>query len=246
MNLSRNYNTYLAGMEKGNAEKLFFLQYLDLTIYDVIIDFGCGRGDILKECVKRCNSNCKCYGIDSDDYMRSIAQKNCTPYAVSIESDLCLLDIKQDAKILIIFSSVLHEVEGYWFTIENWLDKHKGATVVIRDMCYDGDLDVIDEQELAKVVRKSNQNILADFISKYGIFGEKDLYHYLLKYTYVDNWELELNENYFSVPWDRITQHVQEVFYDRTYTLEAKKKAVKKDFDIDMKFSTHRQMIVVW
>ena len=44
----RNYNVYLKGMEKGNSEKLFFLDLIDLNNFDLIIDFGCGKGDILK------------------------------------------------------------------------------------------------------------------------------------------------------------------------------------------------------
>ena len=48
--MTRNYNVYLSGMEKANVEKLFFLKHIDLNDFNTVIDFGCGKGDILKAC----------------------------------------------------------------------------------------------------------------------------------------------------------------------------------------------------
>lgn len=50
--MERNYNIYLKGMEKANDEKLFFLEHIDINTFDTIIDFGCGRADVLKNVVK--------------------------------------------------------------------------------------------------------------------------------------------------------------------------------------------------
>ena len=50
----------------------------------------------------------------------------------------------------------------------------------------------------------------------------KDLVHYLLKYSYIDNWELELAEDYFSFDYDDLFSF-SDILYERNYTLEFKK-----------------------
>lgn len=247
--MERNYNTYLLGMEKGNADKLFFLNHLCLDDYDYIVDFGCGRGDIIKTCAQM--SKAKCYGIDKDPFMRNIAGDNCKDTGVIFLESLSDLHITNPNNILMIFSSVLHEVGVFWETgIMPWIKTHRNkgctCTLVIRDMCFGGSgYEEIDNEDLAKIVKNSNPKILGEFISKYGMTTKEHMYHYLLKYSYVDNWELELDEDYFSFNWgsvDKFSHNV--VVYDRMYILPFKKERVKKDFDIDLYCTTHRQLIV--
>ena len=245
--MERNYNTYLLGMEKGNADKLFFLNHLCLDDYDYIVDFGCGRGDIIKTCAKQCKA--KCYGIDKDPYMRNVAGENCKDTNVILLESLNELNIPLDARVLFIFSSVLHEVGKYWHTgIEPFLKKYHSddyrCTLVIRDMyfpwmCED---EPINKNDLANIIANSNPSMLSDFVRKYGMKTKRDMYHYLLKYSYVDNWELELDEDYFSFCWD--WSFLSKEVYDRKYTLPFKKERVKLDFDIDLDYPTHRQLIV--
>ena len=235
----RNYNVYINGMQKANSEKLFFVDKVNLDDYNTIIDFGCGAGDVLHSLSLLCK--CKLIGIDHDKYMRDITKSktpNCETYD-SLKREML------NEKTLIIFNSVLHEVESYWSVLQTIL-ANTGATVVIRDMRFtlnpnetDGPLKNI----IAKIVQKSNPNLLSDFINKYGMFYSNQVYHYLLKYTYVDNWELELQENYFSFNYDKLF-NLGKIIYENNYTLEYKKQAIKKDFDIDIHNFTHTQIIL--
>lgn len=245
--MERNYNTYLLDMEKSKAEKLFFMNHLCLNEFDVIIDFGCGAGDIIKTCAETA-CVARCYGIDKDPFMLNRAGENCKnlPNVVFVD-DIEQTKIWPDAKILLIFSSVLHEVNDYWSTLEKFIRKYSGRiTVVVRDMCFPlVNVKPISKEDLAKIIRYSNPKRLAEFINKYGMSTNKDMYHYLLKYSYVDNWELELEEDYFSFNWSKICLYLaKKTIYDCFYTLQFKKERVKKDFDINLNHTTHRLLIV--
>ena len=243
----RNYNVYLKGMEKGNSEKLFFLDLIDLNNFDLIIDFGCGKGDILKACQSADGKHRTLIGIDHDPVMRKIAEKN-VPTAYFYDSLAMVAHLPLDGsplideKTLIIFSSVLHEVEDDWTEIEKYL-KGTGATVVVRDMRYTGADGNLTQTELAKVIRNSNPKMLAEFVERYGLTRRKQLCHWLLKYSYVDNWELELKENYFSFDYKKLFA-LGTIAYERNYTLPFKKERIKEDYDIDLTDGTHTQLII--
>lgn len=245
--MERNYNTYLLGMEKSKFEKLFFINHLNLSEFDIIIDFGCGAGDVIKTCAEN-SYNTHCYGIDKDPFMINRAGENCKNLSnVVFVEDIEQVQIWPEARILLIFSSVLHEVNNYWFTLKNFIKSHSGyITVVIRDMYWNYELEGFDinQIELAKVIKKSNPNQLSEFVAKYGMRWERDLYHFLLKYSYVDNWELELEENYFSVPWDCIEHLAKSIIYDKKYILPFKKERIREDFGINLLHPTHRMLIM--
>ena len=242
--MERNYNVYLAGMEKSKSDKLFFLDYIDINSYDVIIDFGCGQGEIIRVCAEATNKPV-CYGIDKDGFMRHVAGVNCSHVRCIFEESLENLPIKDDKDILLIFSSVLHEVEGYWETLEKFILSHSGhITVVIRDMYFDNlKNEKIGNHEHAMIIKNSNLRMLGEFVEKYGLTTKKDMYHYLLKYSYIDNWDLELQENYFSFDWDRLTSKGKAIM-DLKYTLPFKKERVKYDFGVDLDLPTHRKLII--
>jgi len=231
----RNYNTYLKGMEKGNDEKLFFTSILQPKDFNRIIDFGCGRGDILKACSRAC---CELVGIDHDPIMLQYAKEN-VPNAVFYSS---LTRGMITNRTLIIFSSVLHEVEDYWTELKAII-QGTGATVVVRDMRFSGAEELLDKSIMSQVVRNSHPHMLGDFINRWGFKTDKDLYHWLLKYSYVDNWKLENKENYFSFNYKNLFE-LGEVIYERNYTLEFKKQKVLEDFGIELTKPTHTQLII--
>lgn len=245
--MERNYNAYLLGMEKSKAEKLFFMNHLALSEFDIIIDFGCGAGEVIRTCAEN-SYNSRCYGIDKDSYMINRASENCKNLSnVIFVDDIEQVQIWPEARILLIFSSVLHEVNDYWSVLEKFIRRHSGRiTVVVRDMCFPNlNKKPIDKEDLAKIIKHSNPKRLSEFVNKYGMSTNKDMYHYLLKYSYVDNWELELEEDYFSFNWSKISLYLaKKTIYDCYYTLQFKKDRVKKDFDIDLNLTTHRMLIV--
>jgi hypothetical protein len=145
-------------------------------------------------------------------------------------------------KTLIIFSSVLHEVESYWDAIRKIL-ANSGATVVVRDMRFFSHNSRISKQNLAKLIIHANPQHLSEFTAKYGLFTDKDMYHFLLKYSYVDNWELELKEDYFSFDYNSLFA-LGEVVYQKNYTLAYKKDRVLEDFGIKLTKPTHTMLII--
>ena len=233
-------------MHKGLKEKLFFMERLDVTGFRTVIDFGCGAGEILHAVAEADPlSQIRLIGIDRDEYMRDLTLKGTPGIEVypSLEREMV------DDRTLIIFSSVLHEVGDRWPEIRRAISG-TGATVAVRDMCFGVDESKAGDirkwrlrDSLSKVVRHSNPGMLADFIGKYGMMTDIQLCHYLLKYTYVDNWALELEENYFSFDYGNLAD-MGETLYQRQYLLDHVGECVKRDFGIDMIYTTHVQMIV--
>lgn len=227
-----NYEGYIKGMEKSMQEKLFFLEYLDLTDYDLIIDFGCASGNLIERIKMITKTTTPIIGIERDVYMQNILTQKGIEWKASL-SDLKTLKNKN---VLIIFSSVLHEVEGEFGNIAEWLLKVK-PTVVIRDMTPPTDRPLTKAELKISTFNKPKYEYIWGQIKT-----TWNLYHYLLKYTYVDNWESEILENYFSVPWEWFfTNGITE--YRRDYILEYKKTQVYKDFNYQIKEPTHRQLI---
>lgn len=252
--MESNYNAYLLGMEKSNADKLFFLNYLCLDDYDYIVDFGCGRGDIIKTCSQM--TKAICYGIERDPIMKNIAGDNCKDTEIIFLEKLSELRItpKQN-RVLFIFSSVVHKLGNLWWDeVYPFIKKYaypttagyEGCTVVIRDMYFGGSFyEEVNQLDLARIVMNSNNKVLGEFIAKYGMDTKMQMYHYLLKYSYVDNWETELEEDYFSFDWESfLAKGDTEIVYDRKYILPFKKERVKHDFGIELEYPTHRQLIV--
>lgn len=242
----RNYNTYLKGMSKAQTEKLFFLSNPNINMkdYNTIIDFGCATADVLKCCAQ---TETRCIGIDHDNYMLMKAKENFPDgiYYNSLEQMLADGN-KITNKTLIIFNSVLHEIGEYSGNLIKLLDG-TGATIVIRDMNYADGNEGFSQEDLSKLVRHGYADRLADFIAKYGIDLGEQFLHYLLKYTYIDNWELELNEDYFSFDLAFFVNKLADgkPLYSYRYMLEYKRKQVLKHFDITIPdgMTSHIQLI---
>lgn len=233
----RNYNVYLTEMQKAQAEKLFFLSHLDLNSFDTIIDFGCATAEILKACQP--HANARLIGIDLDPYMREQAHLNvpCAQFYQYLNRDMIT------EHTLIIFSSVLHEVGTYWKVIKKMI-KNTGATVVVRDMKFSGPHKAkISKSDLSKLVFYSDPKRLADFIKINGLTTLKDMYHYLLKYSYVDNWNIEVSENYFSFDYKDLFR-MGEIMFKHEYLLKFKKEKVEEDFHIELECPTHIMLIM--
>ena len=152
------------------------------------------------------------------------------------KANLSEVENLKNKKVLIIFSSVLHELEDQFGEVAEWLLKVK-PTVIIRDMT----------PPIDRPLTKAELRVPSFNKEKYEqVWGKIkttwNLYHYLLKYTYVDNWDTEVLENYFSVPWDWFFIN-GTTEYRRDYIMEYKKEKVKIDFNYQLLEPTHRQLI---
>ena len=149
-------------------------------------------------------------------------------------------------------SSVLHEVYSYCNAKEEHLFWHLLNTlgydyIIIRDLVWNdpGYLRASDKDVKAVYDRYSAQ--VADFERVWGsITLQKNLVHYLLKYRYRENWGREVHENYLGYSTDAIINNLSSnysVMYRKDYILPFLYDTVKKDFGIELKNTTHTQLI---
>ena len=96
-----NYESYIKGMEKSMQEKLFFLEYLDLTDYDLIIDFGCASGNLIERIKMITKTTTPIIGIERDVYMQNIL----TQKGIEWKTNLADLKTLKNKNVLIIFSA---------------------------------------------------------------------------------------------------------------------------------------------
>lgn len=249
-----NLEVYINGLQKTLGEKLFFLEILGKDNFfknKIIVDFGCGDGSVLAFISK--HYNCEgsiLVGVDINEEMLELAKSNVTAehtYFCKKLDNIALLE--NHLPVVFIASSVLHELGTIYEQgkVLEFVDKYADYFIV-RDMCvtlahkYPGEL-------LGKLILNSNPKMLSQFVTRYGADNEA-LVHYLLKYTYVENWETEIKENYLSTYWkaiDRLNCGKFKTMYDRSYIQKWRAERVKKDFGIELSnytYSTHRQLIL--
>lgn len=259
---------YLKRLEGSMQEKLFFVEHLDLN-NKIIVDFGCANAALIKHLMAMGFENTTYIGIERDeDFFNECIKLQEQNSNFKVFSDINEADLfirtervcrKDTRKVILICSSVLHEVTEKMFKwIIGWA--HANADyLVIRDMYWDFNSCIIDEDDdeeymklfLYKVyVHKLLSNptyipYLSDFARKRGSFTDMDLCEFLLKYRYIKNWDTEVEERYFSVDWYSIEhRHDSYVIYRNEYTNDFIKRQVKEDFDINIHWPTHKQLIL--
>lgn len=243
-----NLNIYNEGMRKSIEDKLFFLPLVDDDKVKAIVDYGCADGTLLSLIPSKWEK----IGIDMNIDMLTRAEELCQGGKFILANNLPLMD--GEGKILNL-SSVLHEIYSYgtkddvlvfWKNLFN----SNYDYIVIRDLITDVPND--KEAELFDILKIRNHPIysklVASFESKWGsISYQKNLLHFLLKYRYVENWDREVNENYFNLSVNELLNIIPrqyEVFYKKTYCLPFVQKRIKKDFGIWVEDTTHIQLIL--
>lgn len=245
---------YLNRMAKSLEEKLFFLKHIDLR-NKIIIDFGCADGTLLKHLQERNRL------LDINDIYIGV-EKNKEFYdAVKNDIDYVFSDLNELARFLptydkagrevvFITSSVLHECDSF----EQMRIRSFVASCcdfwVIRDM-YFKEHDYGHRTTLlllSQIVKNSDREQLAYHLmcrSDYDI-NTKMLAEYLMKYPYVENWDTEVKEYYWSTEWGNILRDMQwmDTIYDNAYTNKFIEDKIFNDYGIKINWTTHRQMII--
>ena len=245
----RNLNSYIRKLEKGMEDKLFFLKYIDISEYSLIVEFGCANGRLLRriEPVVHLDET-KLVGFDINEEILDIAKNISKEMTFTSNWDEVLEMLKvTPKKSLIIFSSVWHEIDKkYNETL--FEEMKKFTTIVIRDMKAPvQSAEPIDEPTRERIAKRVPEWQFKEFENKWGRIDNKEkLYRFLLMYTYLDNWDNEINEDYFSTPWAEIDWNLEEEYdkvYSSSYTLEYKKEQIEKYFQHTMKDITHHQVV---
>lgn len=251
----KDFNGYIYKMKQALEEKLFFLDVIDIQEYDLIVDFGCADGTLLNHIKLNIkDSKMRFIGFDVSEKMVRYARENSDPeidFTTSFQK--VIRAFQNSKKSLIVFSSVWHEIDKTFYnSILNFASS--ANTVVIRDMFFDeGDLisPSVSPEVFVNLKNFASKKMLVEHEEIYGKIDTnfKSFYMFLLKYTYIDNWESEKLEDYFSTPWRKIQDFFlggdYKTFFDYKYVLPFKKEQVKKDFDYDMNDFTHRKIIFI-
>ena len=258
----RNRKIYNRRMAKTmtHEEKLFFLDHLDLTAYDTIIDFGGADGALLHAVQMECPEaaeKCRFIIVDADPEMvTAYPLKNC-------ERVSNLEGIGADyGKILLVLSSVLHEMRRETVYALSEFCRDHVQTVAMRDMGnYIHYLHNLDNQGCGFVFwllysknfikpmfrwRKTDIRRFSEMMDTRPIEFSLGVVQYILKCDYKENWEKECAEDYFNnnifCLADKLKEYGWEKLYDQKYTLPYKAKQAKRRFHIDLP-NTHVQMI---
>lgn len=103
-----------------------------------------------------------------------------------------------------------------------------------------------DEEVLNKVKNKYGPQV-EDYNNRWdNINYEYGLTHFLLKNRYIDNWQREVCEDYFSIPaafWIKQLPNYA-VEYKSVFCVPFIRKQIKKDLGIDWLVNTHIKLIL--
>lgn len=248
----KNLNSYILKLNDALQEKLFFVNKIDWYKYDIIIDFGCATGALLKAVQDRVKyTGISFVGYDANPDMISIAKQNNPNITFTDDWTLIQRFVTKASRPLVIFSSVLHEIsesnDEAWNNIQ-WIMK-ACHTIVIRDMKRPLNNEPIDTKTRKRLLSRIAPWQAELFESKWGpIRNKEDMYRLFLMNEFVENFETEVEEDYFSVPWAELgwlLEDTHDVLYERSYTLPYRKQQVKRVFSHVMNDITHKEIIFI-
>jgi len=247
----KNYETYNRRMELAMMDKLFFVDKIEP---DLIVDFGCADGVLLKA-IRGINPSVQLVGYDTDSEMAKHGTED-IPILTKWEAVMAeknFGDIKHSA---IVLSSVIHEVFHYGSKadIDAFWRQVLGSGfeyIVIRDMVPGRAIDrVACVNDVKKVYHKwLGTRALDDFERVWGsIENNKQLIHFLLKYRYLQpNWDREVRENYMPVTREALLAKIPveyDIVFHEHYVLPYLLQTVRDDLGIEIKDPTHLKLIL--
>jgi len=251
-----NVDTYISGMNKSMNDKLFFV---DKIKPDVIVDFGCADGTTLLN-IKEKYPTIDLIGYDLDPDMVAQAKSKVKAEVTNnwgmVKSLLTKSEYQYPALLL---SSVIHEVYSYSNsnTIKKfWEEQVFGGLfkyIVIRDMIPSTVLQKEDflkfKEDAKKVNKKADKKRLFEFEKIWGLIDNdyRTFLHWLLKYTYTDNWEREVRENYLPLTIETLYKKIPSNYRVRfrdNFIFDPIQKRVMQDFGVKILHNTHTKMII--
>lgn len=251
-----NMDKYLAGMTKGFDDKIFFVN--KLNDLDLLVDFGCADGQMLNY-LTHVKPNMTLIGYDLDINMIKISREKFPHMFFSDNWKEIMEEVnskKNEGKTKgILLSSIIHEVYSYAGTENknifwNSVFDDSFTYVIIRDMMTQDKYEK-PNPELAKIIReKSDPKYLKEYEDIWGSIDNsyKNLMHWLLKYTYTDNWTREVEENYLPYTLEHLKRRRippgWTIILQDYYVLPFMKQNVQKDFGITLTQPTHIKMII--
>ena len=244
----KDIEVYVQRMQKSFLDKMFFIDKIFEPI-EYILDFGCANG-VLIRAMHFLFPEYKYTGYDISEEMIEKAKElvpQCNFCAtwdhINIPFDSALLNI----------SSTLHEVYSYgteksidefWNRVFNSGFKY----IAIRDMMLSDSIKLMSDENDVSKAKKLFPEKLKEYESIWGpITIRFNLIHYLLKYSYTENWDREVKENYLPITVESLLERIPdnyEIVYKEHYVLPYIKQQIKKDCGIEMKDATHFKILL--
>lgn len=251
---------YIERLDKTmtRKEKLFFFNKVNWNNYDCIVDFGGANGRLLYEVDKYLtkhkkdkNNKIQLFNIERNaDIEHTYNYNRQYFHAFSLQT---FTDEMLGKRVLLILSSVLHEVDEETLWNIGHLIVNFAHTVVIRDMYFYIPKWIVKSEEnkadnffekFRQLLCPNDQRLFLDVVRYSRLSRMETLYEFFLKYTYLNNWSTECQEAYFGRPKDsgyhknNVYQLCKSVFfypdfrvtYCKHYLLPYKKKQVLKEF----------------
>ena len=240
----KDIKKYNDSMRKSMMDKLFFIDKINS---DVIIDFGCADGSMIK-LMNDIFPEYRYFGYDQNKEMIKLAKENnAGSENVEFYSNwnelMHIIDNIEGVKTLVM-SSVLHEIEDK-SEFFDFVKLYKFNYLVIRDMYLNYD------RTLSKNQISSNLYLIPREIKNYygsKLFEMRYLIQAIFKSYYTHNLEYELKEDYFSftsITMNELTEkHNLILLYKDLFLLPYWRNKIIEDFNIDLNFlTTHIKLI---
>jgi SAM-dependent methyltransferase len=248
--MMKNVQAYNQRMSKSLIDKLFFIPRVDSEVY---VDFGCADGTLLG--FMKDNFPEHTYvGFETSDVQLEIAHDKFPDITFTKNWDE-ILDCIRNKNATLILSSVIHEVYSYCideeiFEFWNRVFSSGFKHIVIRDMSISENYinEIIDLETVANIRRNvEHKQYLREFEVKWGKISIGINYlHWLLKYTYHENWATEVAENYLPLSTEKLLEQIPETYkidYLSTFTLPWTRSKALETFGVDLKIPSHIKMI---
>lgn len=208
--------TYNLALRQSLGSKLFFVQHLPVSEFDLVLDYGCADGALLKALSRIVPEDCLLLGIDSDPQQLKAARQLFvegdgfhTDWEVA---DGYLGDQAGTGRSLLVLSSVLHEIASTGSIEQFWVEvEARGFDyIAIRDMAVPASyhkLPTPADWLHALAYSEPDMSRIQDHAFRWGDLGSlASFVHFLLKQPYRADWAREHSENYLARSAEELTE----------------------------------------
>lgn len=196
-----NNDIYLQRMQAGLYDKVHWIDKIDSNV-NTIIDFGAATGDLFKFIEDMFPGKFTFIGIETNEDFLANTYPNATYYK-------SIYDVECDWEhAILVMNSVIHEIYSYLNSevfkdiLTYVLNKHI-RHIAIREMylSYSDKYYALDwANDIAVFANKVYKKQWAEHLASYSADEPKDIIkqaiEFVLKYTYIENWNREVNERY--------------------------------------------------
>ncbi|MCR4644628.1 MAG: class I SAM-dependent methyltransferase [Oscillospiraceae bacterium] len=240
---------YLTRMQRSILDKMFFMDKV-FEPFRYVLDFGCANGELIRAMMQMFPEY---HYLGYDISREMIEAARCHVPDAAFFDDWAQIRIPAE-KSLINISSTIHEVYSYGkeADIGTFWDRVLGSGfqyVTIRDMMFaQAENAPVRAEQLAAVRESDCAELLESFEEVWGkITDQRQLVHFLLKYKYTQNWEREVQENYFPLCTEELMERLPASYrlvYKDVFTLPYTAWQIRKDFGFELTEHTHIKLIL--